>query len=121
MEGQEKHIEEKPFDEGKIETGFNANLLSNYEATMTYMKAIEGPCWLEDQPQGVEIKNSFEHVMDWLSNPKNSESYRSVVTLYGWGGGDRYSVRKDGTVKFIAAFGISRTLSMAKGVGFPVE
>jgi len=122
MEGQEKqpYKEIAPY-EAKIERIFDANLLTNYETTMTYMKAIEGKGWLEDQPQGKDIKGSFEHVMDWLKNPDNSDSHWSIVTLYGWGGGDRYSVYKDGSVKFKASFGTPRTLAMAKGIRFPVE
>jgi hypothetical protein len=122
MERQEKQPKkDDALDEGKIEKQFNSNLLTNYEKTMDFMKAIEGPGWLENQPQGVDIKNSFEHVMDWLKNPENSENHRPVVILYGWGGGDRYSISKDGSVKFIASFGTPRTLSMAKGISFPIE
>ena len=122
MEGQEKKPQENiSLDEARIENIFNANLLTNYEATLIFMKVIEGPGWLENQPKGINIKNTLEHVMDWFINPENSESHCDKVILYGWGGGDRYIVSRDGSVEFIASFGVDKTINTARGIGFPFE
>jgi hypothetical protein len=110
--------EEVASDENKIESAFNANLLTNYEETLRLMEAIEGPSWLKDQPQGLNVKGSFEYVMNWL---KTADASSYATTLYGWAGGDRYSVKKDGSVTFKTSFSIARTLSIAKALNFPLE
>jgi hypothetical protein len=110
--------EEVASDENKIETAFNANLLTNYDETLRLMEAIEGPTWLKDQPQGLNVKGSLEYVMNWL---KTVDETSHATTLYGWMGGDRYSVKKDGSVTFKTSFSIARTLSIAKVLNFPLE
>jgi hypothetical protein len=110
--------EGKELDENKSENSLNANLLTNYEATVLFMQAIEGDTWPGNQPQGLNIKYCLTYVMNWL---KDSTTPNQVTTLYGWEGGDRYAVHKDGSVKFKKGFSTSRTLEIAKGIGFPID
>lgn len=105
-------------DENRIETGWQPNLLTDYDRTMAFMHAIEAPGWLEGQPQGLNIKGSLTYVMNWLKTAGDSEF---GTTLYGWGGGDRYQVLRDGSVKFLAQFGTKKTLDQAKRLGFPID
>ena len=60
----EKPKNENVDKEGGVEKRMMANLLTDYEMTLNFMKAIEGPGWLEDQPQGVNVKGSLEYVMN---------------------------------------------------------
>lgn len=121
-EQMEKHFdkpqEEASFDENKSETELRPNLLTDHETTMAFMKAIEGPGWLEDQPQGPNVRGSLEYVMNWL---KTAEEHDFATTLYGWGGIDRYEVHSDGSVVFLKHFSQPKTLQRAENLNFPIE
>jgi hypothetical protein len=105
------------YDENNIEI-FEANLITNYELTLEFMKAIEGPGWLEDQENMGSAKNTFKYITEWL---KTADKNGLGEILYGWGGGDRYLIRPDGSVAFLSHFATERTLRRAKNLNFPIE
>ena len=109
--------EEENFDENKNEV-FNANLFTNYETTIEFMKVIEGPGWLEDQENMGGAKNTFEHIMNWLKDPNNNQE---ITTLYGNRGANRYEIYRDGSVKFLSHFSTAKTLERAKNLCFPID
>lgn len=107
-------------DENKTEIGWKPNLLTDYKRTIAFMIAIEsrmGQGWPENQPEGM-YKNTLAYVMNWLNTAPTTE--RAVI-LYGWEGGDRYLVLRDGSVKFLASFSVEKTLSQAKALNFPID
>lgn len=108
---------EKNFDENKNEA-FNANLLTNYEVTMEFLKVIEGPGWLEQHKGLEDVETTIGYVMNWLKNANENEH---GIILYGWGGIDRYLVHRDGSVKFLSHFATVKTLKRAKDLCFPIE
>lgn len=103
--------------EGRIESVLNANLLTNFDTTLIFMKTIEGSGWLENLPKDPKARGTFEYVMKWLQEAGPNEY---ATTLYGWGGGDRYEVRRDGSVSFKKSFSTVETLARARGIGFPI-
>ena len=105
-------------NDGKAEVHLEVNLLSNYELTMLRMKTIEQGSWPEDQPQSLTARGTLKYVMNWLNNAGKNEY---ATTLYGFGGGDRYEVRRDGGVRFKAHFSSPNSLRRAESINFPID
>lgn len=96
------------------------NLLTNREATVQNMLAIEGERWAKTQDDG----NGFNvrEALDKLASAQNSDRKPddSVCVIYGRGGWNRYFVRVSGEVVFSRAHGLPQDTAKAETFGFQV-